>query len=223
MNLFGWLKLFKISKPFELEFGIEKNRVRSLNSESYEPGDKARIHYEEVDRSEFIRRLHESAMRNLNFYGITPTRINDQYVLALDCDSQDEMLATCNVIKTYYKWNYVAVMSTENHYWVIVDKTGSITELVAIMRKIPGVDTRYVDYVERRGYIVLRAMPKNVMPIFPDEDVKFTNKLARTWFREFKEHWQSEDVAHYLRLKELQAAIENKSVTALAANPNFLI
>lgn len=220
MSLFNW---FKRSKPFELEFGIEKNRSRSLTSESYEPGDKAKIHYEEVDRPEFIRRLHEAAMNGFNFYGITPTRIADKYVLALDCDSLDGMLAACNVIKSYYKWNYVAVMSTDNHYWVIVDKVGTVPELVAIMRKIPGVDTRYVDYVERRGYIVLRAMPKEVMPIFPDEEVKFTNKLVRTWFREFKEHWQSEDVAHYLKLKELQKAVLDKTVTALAANPNFVI
>jgi hypothetical protein len=223
MDLFGWFRMFKKSKPFELEFGIEKNRSRSLNSESYEPGPQARLHYEEVDRPEFIRRMHEAAMNNLNFYGITPTRIDDQYVLALDCDGLNEMLAACNVIKSYYKWNYVAVKSTASHYWVIVDKVGSISELVAIMRKIPGVDTRYIDYVEKRGYIVLRAMPKDVMPIFPDDEAKFTNNLARTWFREFKQHWQSEDTAHYLTLKTLQTAILTKSVITLAANPNFVI
>lgn len=221
--MFGWLKSFKRSKPFELEFGIEKNRSRSLNSDSYEPGAAARIHYDEVDRDEFIRRLHEAAMRGFNFYGITPTRVGDQYVLALDCDSLDEMLAACNVVKSYYKWNYVAIKSTKDHYWVIVDKVGSIPELVAIMRKIPGVDTRYIDYVEKRGYIVLRAMPKDVMPVFPDDETKFTNKLVRTWFREFKEHWQSEDVAHYLQLKTLQSAIATKSVVTLAADPNFMI
>jgi hypothetical protein len=91
------------------------------------------------------------------------------------------------------------------------------------MRKIPGVDTRYTDYVERRNVVVLRAMPKEVMPVFPNEDVKFTNKLARIWYREFKEHWESEDTAHYLKLKELQKAIQNKAVVTLAANPNFMI
>lgn len=220
MDLFRWFR----SKPeFDVVFGIQKEHARTPNKDSYEPDTGVNINYDEVERVEFIDKLHKAAILSRPFYGVITSEVgNDQHVLTLDVDSTDEMLAACNVIKTYYKLNYVAVMSSPERYWIIVDKVGTIAELVPIMRKIPGVDFKYIDFVEIRKRLVLRAVPKEVMPIFPDEDVKFKNRLAQNWFRAFKDHW-GDDVAHYLRLKDLQTAIVTKTMAVKIADPNFMI
>lgn len=229
-TVWGWLSEPWSKQPFwpvynqlELEFGIEKNRTRRVTAESYEPGAKAVIHYETVNRLEYVQRMHKAAMDDTAFYGVIPTRVQgDLFVLALDCDGFNEMLATCNVLKTFYKLNYTIIKSGNEHYWIIVDKVGKISEFVPMMRLLPGVDSRYTDYIERRGYIVLRAMPKDSLPLFPDE-ANFSNSAAGRWYEAFREYWQSADTAHFLRLKELQKALATKTVSMLAANPNFMI
>lgn len=200
--------------PFKLKFLIEKLNQR--NNQYLAPSD-------EVDMEDYFQTLHRAAATsNDQFYGAISSKIDGQFVMTLDCDGTDEMLAVSHVLKSYYGLNYAVVVSSPNHYWVIVDKIDLAPNLVKMMEIIPGIDPRYIDVIKKRWEIVLRGMPRETMPIFPDS-VEFKDERVTQWYTAFKDAWQSEEMRHILRLKQLVKAIKEKNVAALAASPSFTV
>lgn len=201
--------------PFRLKYLIEKLNGRRS---SYDAP------HNEVSEVEYYRTLHKAAATSdENMYGAISSCIDiSNHVMTLDCDSTDEMLAVCHVLKSYYGLNYAVVISSPNHYWVIADKCDSTSELLKMMEIIPGIDSRYVDCIRNRREIVLRGMPKDSMPTFPDS-VEFKDERVATWYKAFKDTWNSEEMKHILRLKQLVKAIKEKKVAELAASPSFAI
>lgn len=198
---------------FKMRFLIEKLR----NVSTYDSPTTT------VDRIRYFRELHqEAATGGESLYGAIASEIESKFVLTLDCDGTDEMLAVCHVLKSYHGLNYAVVVSSPNHYWVIADKVGTASELLHMMEIMPGVDPRYVDCIRNKRDIVLRGFPKECMPIFPDS-VEFTDDRAARWYAAFKDIWQSEDMKHILRLKQLFKAIKEKKVATLAASPSFAV
>ena len=177
----------------------------------------------QVGREEFFHTLHKAAAEgNEKLYGAISSKVENGYVMTLDCDGTDEMLAVCHILKSYYGLAYAVVVSSPGHYWVIVDKVDTTRNLLKMMEIMPGIDTRYVDCIRNKGNSVLRGMPKDSMPIFPDS-VEFKNEQVKQWYHEFKDAWQSEEMKHILRLKQLFKAIKEKKVSTLATNPSFAV
>ena len=212
----AFLNAVTFTRPeFQLDFCLE-------NLKKYNGPYDAELQPSEA--KSYFRALHEAAMAsNDRVYGAISTKVNNsQYILALDCDGTDEMLAVCHVLKSYYGLKYATIISSPNHFWVIAEKIGTTYELVNMMEVIPGVDPRFVDCIKSRGKIVLRGMPKDMMPIFPDS-IEFTNPLILKWYRAFKDLYRSEEMIHISRLRRLVKAIKEKKVAELASDPNFMI
>jgi hypothetical protein len=202
-----------VALVFKMRFLIEKLRM----SGGYDSPTT------NVDRTRFFRELHQQAATGGDsIYGAISSEIEGKFVMTLDCDGTDEMLAVCHVLKSYYGLNYAVVVSSTNHYWVIADKVGTVQELLSMMEIMPGIDSRYVDCIRNKRDVVLRGFPKECMPIFPDS-AEFADDRAARWYTDFKNTWQSEDMKHILRLKQLFKAIKEKKVADLAASPSFAV
>ena len=63
----------------------------------------------------------------------------DVYVMVLDCDGTDEMLAACHML-AFDNLNYALVQSSPSHYWIITDYVDTLERVIAKMQTIPGVD-----------------------------------------------------------------------------------
>lgn len=207
-----------VVKPFYLKFGIESENKKK---------HPYAAPFIEQNYTHYVHEMHKAAARGDVFYGIITTEVEklnkkSKFVMALDCDGTDEMLAVCHALKSYHKLNYAVIISSPNHYWVVVDKVGEVYELTRLMDVLPGVDANFIDCCKSRDFVVLRAMPKTAMPTFPD-NVELKNELVLEWYTKFKEYWQSEDAAHCLRLSQLYKAIKEKKVAEMASSPNFAI
>jgi len=142
-----------------------------------------------------------------------------QHILVLDCDGQNEMIATASALRADgIKW--IGVESSPGRYWFICEKVGLFRDLYSKMQAMPGNDTRYTDLVKNRKMFLLRAIRhKNSCPSFTIEnEVKDPRVLQ--WYKEFKAIHEDEVISNRFMLHE---ALKNNKIPDVAADPNFKV
>lgn len=153
------------------------------------------------------------------------------HVLVLDCDSEEAYVAACRYLYLC-KIGYCPIMSSPNHYWIVTDVVGSISDINNIARHIPGVDKLHVVYNDSRYYISIRAYPKKVtidglcitcVPTFSSDNHSLTNQLSIEWLQKFKEYWNSDKISTAIEIIKLREAYANKTINKLAMDPTFVI
>jgi len=145
------------------------------------------------------------------------------HALILDCDCDGSMMAACHWIKTEMKLGYTVIISSPNHYWIVVDMVGSWSKIHTAMTLIPGVDKRYTQLSDKRRCSYIRAVPKaNCVPKFQQDCLEqLRHPLAREWLWKYKSYIESEDFRKICKAVRLRQAVEDGTISELAANPEF--
>ena len=160
---------------------------------------------------------------------------NHTYVMCLDCDNEMGMLVAARVLKAN-NIGYAIIKSSNqptplsnlgpiglahtDHFWLITDVVGSIIHVVNWMRTIPGVDSLFIDYCQRKRDVFLRAYPKNEsIPIFPTSHT-LINKLVIEWYDAFKIHFEL-NMKSIALARKLQVAYNNGKLKDLIYDPEF--
>lgn len=144
----------------------------------------------------------------------------DRYLMVLDCDGTDEMLAACHTLK-HDKLNYALIQSTPSHYWIVTDYIDSFTNVFKLAKTIPGVDPKYLDFCDKNSMFTIRGMPKNGhIPQFQDSKSLKTEKAA-WWFEAAYELYQHPATQRRTMTDKLQHHIADKSMAVLASDPTF--
>jgi len=192
----------------ELGFALEPPRpaFKISTEEEYLLSKKLRS----VNYDEFIKVLREDTSNTQYLRNHVTTKVKtmfgDKYLAVVDCDGEsakeiatynlDERGLTYFVIISSYK-----SLSTQ-HYWIICNYAGDMSEILTFMKSIPGNDQRYVDCCIRKQEINLRAYPKNYsVPVFGNYE-KELGKLSigsENWIRCFHDYWYSDDIKEVLQ------------------------
>lgn len=178
---------------------------------------------EDILQNDVLQLMLKETIQSKNLSHVyVSTEINKKHILVLDCDSDDKMLAAGRYLYLC-KIGYCPIVSSPNHYWLITDIVDSINAVLLIAKSIPGQDPLHTDYNIKRQYISIRAYPKDDLPIFPSDLHTLTNQISIRWLNEFKTYWDSEQIKTIVELIKLRKAVEDGTVSKLAANPSFTI
>lgn len=151
---------------------------------------------------------------------------HELHVLVMDCDGEDEMLAAAHWTKTILKFNYVVVASSPQRYWIVTDFVGSIKDIVHHMERTPGVDSKFIKFIEKNQRIFIRALPKMdyetksiSVPSFPENTL--VHPKTKEWLDDFAAYWNGPELEMMKKSIELRAAIKWKIVGQIAQRPSF--
>jgi hypothetical protein len=154
------------------------------------------------------------------------TWFGDHQLMILDCDSEDEMLATCHWLKTECGIMYDLIQSgTPGHHWVVTDYVGKWKDIYKTMSIIPGVCTKYKEYCIKYKKMAVRAFPKIIngkpnKPVFPNE-VNITDFVPRQWLLAIKAYYDSEYYKKLMKAVYLCYCISEGKMSHIAADPGF--
>lgn len=144
-----------------------------------------------------------------------------QHVMVVDCDGMNNMLAAVRSLKLD-NIAYMPIQSSPEHFWIVADYIGTIKDVVAKMRTIPGADSDHTYMASQHKAVFLRAMPRfKDSPVFLDDDSMLSPPVQK-WYREFKGLYDT----HGKRIRaafELKEALINGTIGTLASDPAFAI
>jgi len=184
-------------------------------------------------------------------YGVIAARyqasaFKSNHILVLDLDDIDDMLAAVHWVTTELKVGHALIASSANHFWLVVDFTGSWKEVKYHLETIPGVDDKFRTFGKHRKQLLLRAIPKIVTtegdsytdnvnwrsrfdkaptisdPAFPSEHT-LVNPHVLQWYTEFKEWYEGEVYAKLKKAFVLRHAAFSGTMVDLAQNPGFVL
>ncbi len=142
------------------------------------------------------------------------------HVLLLDCDGTGEMLAACNMLASM-KIGYGLIQSSPSRYWIVTDKLGTFHDLYLFVHGIPGVDRNYIEMAAKYQRFFLRLVPfGGKMAMFAGSD-NLREPLAKQWYDDFELLWNTPQVKQRHRAEILKAKVEDGSIIAAAADPEF--
>lgn len=151
------------------------------------------------------------------------------HIMALDCDSEFDMLSAARILKVS-EIGYAIIKSNgadKNRYWIITDFVGDIDKVIEKMSNIPGVDSKYVHYCASQRTMYLRAYHKIVdykvrAAVFPDTH-GLTNPIVIKWYDEFKAHMESKELRVAAVTRMLRMARDNNVMQSVVSDPQFEI
>ena len=178
--------------------------------------------YSTKTRRVSMHKFSNIVLSHLGCYGSITTKVGFiKNVVVLDCDSLSNMMSALHWVGRR-SIGYAAVMSSHDHYWVILDVAMRIRDALVLMGETPGVDGDYIRLCRGRKLIHLRAVPKRmsadmfVAPRFPETHT-LKNPIIVKWYDEFKSYFESgmfNEIVINWRLRS-GAAIE------MAVSPTF--
>jgi len=149
-------------------------------------------------------------------------RFNRTHFLALDCDSQEDMIAAAACLKRD-NINWIPIESSDNHFWLITDFIGSSKEIVDKIQTIVGVDRQYVELTTSNGICFMRATPTvgKVPKINRDNIGELRDSRIIEWLNEYQKllDEQFATLQNTILVKALEDG--DGSIYSLAANPDF--
>ena len=115
----------------------------------------------------------------------------------------------------------VKIQQTD-HFWIVTDYVAPMPHLVNVMRTIPGVDNKFIDYCDRKQTMFLRAHPKYAtLPVFSDSHTLVTQS-AIEWYEAFKAHFESPKMKAIVMTRKLRNSLGNPAeFSKMIHDPNF--
>lgn len=142
------------------------------------------------------------------------------HVLLLDCDGTGEMFGAANFLKES-GIGYGLIQSSPSHYWLVVDKIGLFPDLLHFAIGIPGVDDKYLKFLDKHKSFYLRVAPLNgKMALFEGSD-NLKEPLAKQWYDDFEKLWGLPEVRQRHRAEVIKAKITDGSILDSVADPEF--
>jgi len=129
----------------------------------------------------------------------------DMYLMVLDCDTKENKNKAVDYLKKN-KTEHFIIQSSPESYWIICNVIDSIPNIITLMRKIPGVDERYINCSERDGVMVLRGFPKpGLVPQFGDTSKLTEDTMFNHWILNFKAYWESQFIKDFADKQFIEA------------------
>jgi hypothetical protein len=134
-----------------------------------------------------------------------------QYILAIDCDSAFDKDRAVFFLENQCKYETAVIESSPDHYWIITNHVGSLSEVTKIMGQVPGADEYHTECSARTG-ILFRGTPKidrpaSFIPYFELETFG-TGEVAE-WYAAFKQYFQG-DFFHQLRVERANFILDSQ-------------
>lgn len=141
------------------------------------------------------------------------------HLLVLDCDGTGEMLAATNTLATR-NIGYALIQSSPSKYWIVTDVIDSFPNIYRVLKSIPGIDRNHIKFAEEHKQLFIRAYPRGFKPLFPDVHTLKTDKVIE-WYTQFEKLWDRPELVNRCDAERLKAQLEDGSILAAAANPEF--
>jgi hypothetical protein len=145
----------------------------------------------------------------------------DLYLMVLDCDSTDAMLACCRVLNQD-EIGYALIQSSPSHYWVVTDYIDTFNNVITKMKTLPGADERHVNHASHIGRVSVRgvAVPGRV-PIFYNDLEGLRDQRAVGWYRALHQLYETPAIKRRLLVATLQQKVADGTLLSAAADPEF--
>lgn len=178
-----------------------------------------------AEREDVIQLVEDGTEKNTITKIWTSTEVKygkeTHHVMVLDCDSEANMIAALRYL-FLKKIGCCAVQSSEGHYWVVTDRVGTLAEVMAVMKRVPGADSAHVEISNHKRFISIRAHSREwKLPVFPDNYHRLTNPVSIKWMEELKSYFGEIDIAQQIGF--LRRVHKTGAILKIAADSSFEI
>lgn len=100
----------------------------------------------------------------------------------------------------------------------------TMPNVINLMYKIPGIDTKHRDFCKTNKTIAIRGYPNDIdLPQFINDPDDLSEPLARQFYSDFRDLYHHPAMLARHRYNVLQDKVKNNTISELASDPNFKV